>query len=71
MLKFIKVQLEKDRQNIAYLEGLPGENLFSSKGHGSVSYIYKITTEKTQEFWNNSLWIEGTKAEIFGQNAQL
>lgn len=48
MLKFIKVQLEKDRENIAYLEGLPGENLFSSKGHGTVAYICKITTEKTQ-----------------------
>lgn len=48
MLKFIKVQLEKDRENIAYLEGLPGENLFSSKGHGTVAYICKIITEKTQ-----------------------
>lgn len=50
MFRFIKVQLEKDRENIAYLEGLPGENLFSSKGHGSTAYICKITTEKTQEF---------------------
>lgn len=51
------------------LEGLPGDILFFLNMVALLRFA-KLHLNKPHNFWNNVLWIEETKAEMFGHNIQ-
>lgn len=64
----IIVQYEKDSTSIGSLEGFPGKTSFLKKR--TRKHNLKLHLNKTQDFWN-SVWINETKNEILGHNAQF
>lgn len=66
------VQLEKDCTIMASLVGVSGRKpLFCKNSTAAQLRFPKLHLNKLKDVWNNVLWTDETRVEMFGHNAEF